>query len=850
MNNSVVNSFNPNLELSEKYFSDNSQTENSQFAPPIKLILAEQIVSDKKNEMEEFGFIQPVIAPNLELTSVSTTIVKKNSKGFNSSTLVQKYFPISTKISLETTTSESFFSWLNQLFTRLNKSFQKISIYRKAESLQFSPIRLLKKFVKSQLSSVIEGEIYSPKIGEVSLGKLVISGVAVTKKGKLSKIEAFIEDHKIGEHLYGVILGEKSQNRKDKSDNFAATLNFNPDLFEIGLNTIKIKVTNSLGQQKDFSRLIIIGKNNELSLIKRFSKEINPQSSGELSFKSRENDYLNQISKIEPSPAELDKQRKESAKWNDTPLISLISPIYQSDTSLIDSTIKSVINQSYENWELYLICNSTLSSEIKRFLNRYLRQNPKIKLLTLDNNFEISKHLNEGLKLAQGEFVGILHNHDELAPNALFENVLLLKQHPQAEMIYSDEDTINLEGIRSNPHFKPDWSPDFFYSSMYTNNFCIYRRSLMNKVGGFRPEFETEQVCDLVLRLIEKTTHIFHIPKVLYHQGNNEIKSKNHEYAIKALSEHFKRINIEAEVNFGLTENLFRIKRKINYEPKISIIIPTSDKVDFLENCINSIQKHSTYRNYEIIVVDNNSSLNETLEYFEQISNRNNIKIIKYQKPFNFSAINNFAANHASGELLLFLNNDTEVISKDWLESMVEHAIRPEVGAVGARLLYFNETIQHAGIITGISKIAGHSHKYYSRNHAGYFSRAKAIQNVSAVTGACLMMKNELFKSIGGFNQEDLPVAFNDIDLCLRIKQQNLLIVYTPYSELYHYESASRGSDQTKENSQRFQKEIKYMLEKWGDILKSDPYYNPNLTLEKEDFSMAELREIKARAVL
>lgn len=841
MNNSVVNSFNPNLELSEKYFSDNSETENSQFVPPIKQILAEQIVSNKKNEIGEFGFIQSDKA--IELPSVSSPIVKKNTISLNSTTLFQDYFPTSTNKSSETTTSESIVSWLNQLFRQLNYSLKQISIYRRAESLPFSPISLLKKFVKAQFASAIEGEIYSPKIGEVSLGQLAISGVAVSKKGKISRIEAFIEDIKIGEILYGVNLGVKSQNEtiSNKCDNFASTLNFNPEWFATGVNTLKIKITNSLGHEQEFSRPLIIGKNNELSLIKKYSKEITPHLPGELTFEARQNEYLIQITQTEPTPAELTKQRTDSANWNYCPLISLITPIYHSEISLIESTIKSVINQSYENWELYLICSKSLNSQIHDSLSNYSEQNSKIKIVSLDENFEISKYYNEGLKMAQGEFIGILNNHDQLAPNALFENVLLLDQQPQAEMIYSDEDTINLEGIRSNPHFKPDWSTDFFHSSVYTNNFSVYRRSLINKIGGFRQEYQNAQVYDLVLRLIEQTKQIFHIPKVLYHQRNNEIITKNRDHQIKALSEHLSRMNIEAEVSLGLADNLLRVKRKIADEPKISIIIPTSDKVDFLENCISSIQQHSTYQNYEIIVVDNNSSSVETFEYFEKISNENNIKVIKYQKPFNFSAINNFAANQADGELLLFLNNDTEVISKDWLESMVEHAIRPEVGAVGARLLYFNETVQHAGIITGISKIAGHAHKHYSSNHAGYFNRAKAIQNVSAVTGACLMVRAEVFKSLGGFNQENLPIAFNDIDLCLRIKQKNLLIVYTPYSELYHYESASRGSDQTLENSPRFQKETKFMLENWGNILQSDPYYNPNLTLEREDFSIANL---------
>ncbi|MBX7172210.1 MAG: glycosyltransferase [Pyrinomonadaceae bacterium] len=528
------------------------------------------------------------------------------------------------------------------------------------------------------------------------------------------------------------------------------------------------------------------------------------------------------------------------------PLISVITPVFNTEPSMLKAMIDSVRNQTYQNWELCLADGASTLPHVKEILDDFVQRDNRIKVRFLPKNLGISGNSNEACSIAKGDFIALLDHDDELSPNALLENVILLNNQPSANMIYSDEDKIDLEGNRCDPHFKPDWSPDLFNSMMYTCHLGVYKKSIFDQVGGFRSEFDGAQDYDLVLRFIEKTSQIFHIPKILYHwrmsPGSTSFNLNEKNYAkqaqLKAVTEHFKRLKIEAEVFPGLADNLIGVKRKIKSQPSVSIIIPTCDKFELLEKCIGSIKEKTRYSNYEIVVVDNNSVETKTFEYFQLITQEPNISVIKYPFPFNFSAINNFAANSVKSEILLFLNNDTEVINPDWLEAMVEHAVRREVGAVGARLLYPDDTLQHGGVIVGIGSVAGHSHKYFPKEHPGYFSRAKAIQNLSAVTGACLMVRNEVFQSLGGFNEENLAVAFNDVDFCLRIREKGFLIVYTPYAELYHYESVSRGSDEAPEKVLRFNNEVNYMKNFWRDTILNDPYYNPNLTLLREDFSI------------
>ncbi len=554
--------------------------------------------------------------------------------------------------------------------------------------------------------------------------------------------------------------------------------------------------------------------------------------------------YGRWIKKNEPQQPALNEQRSSELNFSYRPPISILTSVNNPETKKFEKMIESVIAQTYSNWELHLVETYSGSSEIHRILEKYSKKDSRIKVCFLAADRETPKTLNELLKLIHGEFMALLNQSDELAPNALFENVLLLNHNSDADMIYSDEDSINRRGKRSNAIFKPDWSPDFFYSTNYTGHFAVYRKMLIENFvdSGFR--FDGLESYELVLRLIEQTDRIYHIPKVLYHSckkvAANDLNKKVNQVAkIKSFSEHFKRQQIEVEVLPGLADNLLRVKRKLQSQPKVSIIIPTRDKAEMLETCLNSIRSKTTYPNYEIIIVNNKSTEPQTLAYLELLSREENISVIDYNHQFNFSAINNLASKKATGELLLFLNNDVEVVSSEWLEAMVEQAIRPEVGAVGSRLLYPDGRIQHAGVIIGIGGLAGHSHKYLSEKCSGYLGRTKAIQNFSAVTAACMMVRADVFASLGGFDEKHLTVSYNDIDFCLRLRQKNFLIVYTPYAELYHYESISRDSDQLPRNAKRSKREREYMLRYWKDELKFDPYYNPNLTLEKEDFSLA-----------
>ena len=521
------------------------------------------------------------------------------------------------------------------------------------------------------------------------------------------------------------------------------------------------------------------------------------------------------------------------------PKISIIMPVYNVEKGWLEKALKSVFSQLYSNWELCISDDASTKKHIKETLLKY-RDNKKVKIKFLGKNKGISEASNQALSLATGEFVGFLDHDDELSPDALYENVKLLNKHPEADFIYSDEDKINPEERRIEPYFKPGWSPDLFLSYNYICHLTIFRKKLIDQLEGFRKGFEGSQDYDLLLRATEKTDKIFHIPKVLYHWRQiigstatiHKEKFTHIENSIKALEEAMRRRKIAATVERGINFDQFesyRVQRTIKDSPLISIIIPMKDMVSFLQRNLRSIEEKTDYDNYEIIIVDNNSQEKETFDYFKTINEKKNIRIIEYKENFNFSKINNFAATKAKGEHILFLNNDIEVITPGWLMAMLEHSVRDEVGAVGAKLIFPNNTIQHAGTVLGLGGVAGHSHKHYPADSNGYFGALNTIRNYSAVTAACMMTRKKLFEEVGGFDEIHLSVAFNDVDLCLKIREKGYLIVYTPFAALYHYESTSRGYDLNPD-------EIMYMKNRWGDILFSDPYYNPNLTFNSEDF--------------
>jgi GT2 family glycosyltransferase len=495
------------------------------------------------------------------------------------------------------------------------------------------------------------------------------------------------------------------------------------------------------------------------------------------------------------------------------------------------------MHQSYDCWELCIADGGSTKPHVSEVLRNYTKMDSRIKVKFLDGNRGIAENSNEALSMATGDFIGLLDHDDELAPSALYEVVRLLNKNPVLDFIYSDEDKIGTGDKRWDPFFKPGWSPDFLLACGYTNHLSIYRKKIIDTLGGFRKDFDGSQDYDLLLRFTESIPqeNIAHIPKVLYHwrqiAGSTSMDphAKNSvviNMAKKALEDTLQRRNIKGSVVDGLWPSSYHVKRDIIGNPLVTIIIPTKDKLKLLKNCVDSIEQKSTYRYHEIIIVDNNSTDSETLDYLQRCPH----KVFRYSDTFNFSKINNFAVKQSSGDYFIFLNNDTEVVTPDWIEALLEQAQIPEIGAVGCKLLYPGGTIQHAGVVLGMSPdqttgIAGHVFNGLSYEDNGYFGAINVIKNYSAVTAACMMMSRKAYDAVKGFD-EKLAVCYNDVDLCLRLHEKGYHIVYTPYAELFHYESESRGCSVDINEAQ-------YMMERWGALIKNDPYHSPNLTLMK-----------------
>ncbi len=521
-------------------------------------------------------------------------------------------------------------------------------------------------------------------------------------------------------------------------------------------------------------------------------------------------------------------------------------PVYNVNVKWLDLAIKSVKNQWYENWELCIVDDASTKKEIKEFLQKI--DNPKIKIKFLEKNRGISGASNEALKLTGGEYIALMDHDDELTPDALYEVVKAINEK-DAEFIYSDEDKIAMDGSFVEPHFKPDFAPDMFLSQNYISHLGVIKKDLIEKVGGWEVGLEGSQDYDLYLKVLEHTDKIYHIPKVLYHwrkiPGSTAAEYTDKSYAQeagrKALENAMKRRRIKAKVKNGKFPGTYKIEYQIKDYPLISIIIPFKDKPELLRQCINSILSKTTYKNFEIIGISNNSEERETFNEMRRLESLDKrIKFYEYNIPFNYSKINNYAVeNYAKGKHIVLMNNDIEIITPNWIEEMLMFSQREDVGAVGAKLYYPDDTIQHAGVILGIGGVAGHSHKYFKKEDIGYFARPHIVQNVSAVTAALMMIKKNVFEEVGGFDEEHLKVAFNDVDLCLKIRQKGYLNVFTPWAEAYHYESKSRGAEDTPEKQERFKKEVEFMQNKWKNVLKKgDIYYNPNLTLDKENFEI------------
>lgn len=530
------------------------------------------------------------------------------------------------------------------------------------------------------------------------------------------------------------------------------------------------------------------------------------------------------------------------------PLISVVMPVYNVDSKWIDLAIKSLENQWYKNWE---ICIADDKSTKEGTIN-YLKSidNEKIKIKFLEKNLNISGASNEALSLTSGEYILLMDNDDELTPDALYEVVKAIN-YSNAEFIYSDEDKLEMNGEYSDPHFKPDYAPDMFLSQNYISHLGVIKKDLLLQVGGWELGLEGSQDFDLYLKVLEKTDKIVHIPKVLYHwrkiPGSTAAEYSDKSYAQnagkKALENAMKRRNIDAVIENGKYPGTYRIKYEIKGNPLISIIIPFKDKPELLKMCVESILNRSTYNNFEIIGISNNSEEKDTFDEMTRLKNLDSrVSFYEYNVPFNYSDINNYAVNtYAKGEHIILLNNDIEIITPSWIEEMLMFSQQEDIGVVGAKLYYPNDTIQHAGVSIGVLTLAGHNFRHHPRNSPAYMGRESVIQNISAVTAACLMIKKSIYNEVNGLNENDLTVAFNDIDFCLRVQENGYKNIYTPYCEAYHYESVSRGAEDNPEKIKRFNSEVSYMLERHKNILKNgDPYYNINLTLEKENFGLRE----------
>ena len=534
-----------------------------------------------------------------------------------------------------------------------------------------------------------------------------------------------------------------------------------------------------------------------------------------------------------------EKHKTKIKEFSYKPKISIIMPVYNVDKIWLEKAIDSVRNQLYENWELCIADDASTKEHIRNTLEKYSKIDCRIKVKYLSNNLGISGASNEALSLATGEFIGLLDNDDELSIDALNEVVKLLNKKPETDMVYSDEDKITMKGKRCNPFFKPDWSPELLLAVNYICHFTVIRKNLVEEVGQFNIGFEGSQDYDLFLRVIEKTNNIEHIPKILYHwrmipsstASNINAKDNAHTNGEKALQNHLIRQKIEGNVASSLNRTNYRVEYAIKGNPLVTIIIPFKDKIDYLKRCINSITKYTKKTRYEILLVSNNSKEKETFEYLESLKKYQNIKVITYDYPFNFAAINNFAAKKTSGTYLLFLNNDTEVITENWLHHLLMNAQREEIGCVGAKLLYPNGTIQHAGVVLGLTGMAGHVFAGFPENQWTNFGLDSWSRNYLAVTAACLMISKEKFNQVGGFD-ENFTICGNDIDLCLRVYEQGYRNLYIPNVRLYHFESISRGKEIPAGDFQESWKSYKYYLEI------GDPFYNPNLTLENTSCSL------------
>lgn len=538
-------------------------------------------------------------------------------------------------------------------------------------------------------------------------------------------------------------------------------------------------------------------------------------------------------------------QRQRETEFSYRPKFSIVIPLYRTKERYLREMIHSVMAQTYGNWELCLADGSGEGFLLESFVSEYQERDQRIRYRILERNLGISENTNAAIQMAEGEYLVLADHDDLLAPNALFACVKALNQDQKIEVLYSDEDKIDMEGKQYfEPHFKSDFNMDLLCSMNYICHLFVVKKSLTDRCGLLRSEFDGAQDHDFIFRCVEQAKKVHHISEILYHwrchldstASNPQSKLYAFEAGRKAVEGHYQRMGIPAAVEHSDSYGIFRTRYRWKEQPLVSIMIPNKDHIEDLKKCLDSIA-HQSYRNFEILIVENNSTEEGTFDYYREIESEQ-IRILYYEGEFNFSGINNFGASHARGEYLLLLNNDTKMIGEHCLEELLYPCMREDVGIVGARLYYGDDTVQHGGVIIGFGGMAGHAFIGQSRYDAGYFSRSICTQDLSAVTAACLMTKKRIYEAVEGL-AEELVVAMNDIDYCLKVRRLGKLVIYNPYAELYHYESKSRGMEDTPEKVERFQREVAIFNQRWEEILENgDPYYNSNLTLNKADFSL------------
>lgn len=555
--------------------------------------------------------------------------------------------------------------------------------------------------------------------------------------------------------------------------------------------------------------------------------------------------YHNWIKNNEPNDEELEEQKKY--KFEIQPKISIIVPMYNTPVKFFEELVDCLINQTYSNWEL---CLADGSPEQNHELDSIIEKDKRIKYKFLNENKGIPGNTNAALSLATGDYLALLDHDDTLPLFCLYEIVKCINENTNVEFIYSDEDKIvGKKAERRDPYFKPDFSPDTLRANNYITHLSVFKKSLMDKIGGFRDDYNGAQDFDVIIRATENTKNIVHIPKILYHWRVHEnstamaagAKPYAYEAGQRVVEDHLKRIGAKGTVKpGGDIPGIYEVEYDVIGNPKVSILIPNKDGIKLLKKCVESILKLTTYENYEIVVIENNSENDETFEYYKKLEQNEKIRVIKYpDKGFNYSRIINFGVRNCDSEFVMQLNNDTELLTPDWLQKFIGYCQREDVGAVGARLYYGDKSIQHAGIVVGICGLAANMLPGLPKGVHAYFGKDCLIQNVSAVTGACLFAKRSIYEEVGFMDEENFVIAFNDVDFCLKIREKGYKIIYNPYIELMHYESKSRGYENTPEKQERFERESNNFKNKWKEVIeKGDPYYNPNLSLTTADYAV------------